>query len=86
MKDEVAVYDSLYVVLQHQSRATVRMLGTIYGLGTDTPSNFALNVVSRARLKDACPALQASYHALEKEKYGARERQLAERAVQTVCN
>lgn len=83
-KDETAVYDSLYVVLQRQSKATVRMLVIIHGLGTDTPSKFALNVLSRARLQDACPALQESYHALEKETYRDRERRDVEATIQAV--
>jgi hypothetical protein len=83
-KDETAVYDPLYVVLQRESKVTVRMRVIIYGLGTDTPSRFALNVLSRARLQDACPALQESYHVLEKETYRDRERRDVGATIQAV--
>jgi hypothetical protein len=83
-KDETAVYDPLYVVLQRQSKVTVPMRVIRYGLGTDTPSRFALNVLSRARLQDACPALQESYHVLEKETYRDRERRDVGATIQAV--
>jgi hypothetical protein len=60
VRDETAVYDGLYIVLQQNSRATVHALVTTYGLGTGLPSTFALNLLSRIKTAEACPWLWQS--------------------------
>ncbi|HEX5226705.1 MAG TPA: hypothetical protein VFW44_03305 [Bryobacteraceae bacterium] len=64
-REERAVYESLYVVLQRQDALTVRALERIYGLGTDAPSKFALDLLSKIRLRDACPALLQTKEAIK---------------------
>jgi hypothetical protein len=83
-KDQRAVYDSLFRVLQQQSKSTVRVLAIVYGLGTDAPSKFALNLLSSTRLHDACPALVQSHGLLGMVQYRTKERDDVEATVQAV--
>jgi hypothetical protein len=59
-RDQEAVYQFLYTALRHERRNTLVVLAQVYGLGTDAPSKFALSLLSRMQLRDACPALLQS--------------------------
>ena len=59
-KNQEALYQTLYGVLQRENRTTIEVLIRVYGLATDAPSKFAIDLLSRARLSDACPALLRS--------------------------
>jgi hypothetical protein len=56
-KEEEPIYEQLVTVLQREHGTTMEILERVYGLGTVAPSKFALMVVSRAGLQDACPLL-----------------------------
>jgi len=51
------VYDALYAVLKRQPSETIGILIKVYGLDTVDPSKFALDLVARIHLQEACPAL-----------------------------
>ena len=55
-----AAYDGLYSVLKQQKLVTLAVMESVYGLGTAEPSPFALDLVSRLELPDACPLLVQS--------------------------
>ncbi|HMD33239.1 MAG TPA: hypothetical protein VKG84_15090 [Candidatus Acidoferrales bacterium] len=59
-KSQQGAYDALYSVLRNQKRETLTALAKVYGLGTPAPSVFALDLVSRAALPEACPLLLQS--------------------------
>lgn len=54
------LYDTLYSVLQRERIETLTKLVQVYGLGSDSPSPFALDLVSRIQLQEACPYLLES--------------------------
>jgi hypothetical protein len=60
-----ATYDDLYSVLRREKRETFTNLVSVYGLGSDGPSPFALELVSRLELHEACPYLQESERQLK---------------------
>jgi hypothetical protein len=51
---------SLDAVLAGHPQSTVRVLKTVYGLGTAVPSEFALALLDRVRLHDACAPILGS--------------------------
>jgi hypothetical protein len=78
-KDQQALYVSLYGVLQREKVATYTNLVKVYGLGSDAPSAFALDLVSHLGLTEACPLLQQSDQAIKKlpaESYKAPRQEL----------
>jgi hypothetical protein len=54
---EAETLDSLYGLLLKNKLATLRILTDIYGLGTTNPSPFALLVIEKTALKEACSEL-----------------------------
>ncbi|MBN9663232.1 MAG: hypothetical protein J0H49_33845 [Acidobacteria bacterium] len=59
-KDQQDVYQALYRTLKREPKLALGTLVQVYGLGTDSCSKFALDVVSRMRFREACPALLQS--------------------------
>lgn len=59
-KEQQTLYATLYLVLQRNKVETVTALAQVYGLGSDGPSTFALDLVSRLGLHEACPSLLQS--------------------------
>jgi hypothetical protein len=55
-----SVYDNLYEVLSREKADTLSILRSVYGLGSNDPSLFALDLVARLRLREACPLLKQS--------------------------
>jgi hypothetical protein len=51
------VYETLYEILREQPDELAGMLQASYGLGTSSPSAFALHLVAFLQLSEACPAL-----------------------------
>jgi hypothetical protein len=58
-------YHDLDDVLETEKVNTLAVLTDVYGLGSEDPSSFGLDVVSRLRLSDACPLLLQSQRQLE---------------------
>jgi len=83
-RDQQSVYESLYTVLQQQGAATTYVLVNVYGLGTEAPSRFALQILSRTRLPEACPALMYSQETLEKLQDRDREREDVSAAIRAI--
>ena len=63
-KEEQTLYNDLQDVLKKEREGTLSNLSSIYGLGSDNPSSFALNLVSRTQFQQACPLLLQSKQAL----------------------
>jgi hypothetical protein len=59
-KDQQTLYSTLYLVLRREKVETFTSLAQVYGLGSDTPSTFALDLVSRLGLPEGCLYLQES--------------------------
>jgi hypothetical protein len=59
------VYEALYSVLRKTAVPTVRDLVIVYGVGSEDPSPFALDLVARAQLREACPVLLRSDQSLK---------------------
>ncbi len=59
-KQQEAVYIGLYDVLRREDQLTTDRLVRVYGLGTAEPSKFALALIVRMHLTQACPALLRS--------------------------
>ncbi len=59
-REHEELYQALYAVLKRENRLTLEALVQVYGLGTPEPSRFALALVARMRLVEACPALLQS--------------------------
>jgi hypothetical protein len=58
--DQQTLYAGLYKVLQREKVATLTDLEQVYGLGSADPSLFALDLVSRLGLPEACEYLRKS--------------------------
>lgn len=65
-KEEEAFYGDLYLVLRQEKTETLANLAEVYGLGSMDPSPFALDLVSRLGLDEACPYLLQSDQQLKK--------------------
>jgi hypothetical protein len=78
-KDQQVLYSTLYSVLQREKMETLGNLVKVYGIGTTGPSPFALELLSRLGLREACPFLLQSDRELEElapEFYNAPRREL----------
>lgn len=78
-KEQQALYATLYAILKRNEWATLTNLGQVYGLGSEDPSLFALDLVSRAQLARACGLLLQSEREIEKmspESYKAPREEL----------
>lgn len=64
-KEQEEIYQNLYVVLQRERVETIRNLKLVYGIGSTTPSPFALDLLSRLGLHEACPLLLQSDQAIQ---------------------
>jgi hypothetical protein len=62
-EQQLEVYKSLDLVLQQRKADTLAVLVAVYGLGSVEPSEFALDVIARTQLTEACPLLQQSAQA-----------------------
>ncbi len=85
-KQQDALYEALYGILRREAEATVVTLAQVYGLGTDAPSKFALSLLARMQLRDACPALLQSEQLIKQsssERFNAPREEI-EATVQTV--
>jgi len=60
-------YQSLYAVLVRQKSTTLAILTKVYGLGTDAPSTFSLQLLPNLKLRESCPALLRSNQAITKQ-------------------
>lgn len=63
-KKREAFYDNLYAVLRRENAKTIVNLVQIYGIGSDGPSLFALDLLSRLGLHEVCPLLLQSEKAI----------------------
>jgi hypothetical protein len=55
--DEHKLYEILYGVLKQHPTETAESLIRVYGLGSNSPSKFAIDLAVRIHLQEACPAL-----------------------------
>lgn len=62
---ERTLYEDLCRVLRREKVATLTVLVRVYGLGSDDPSLFALDLVSHLEVREACGTLLQSEKALE---------------------
>jgi Holliday junction resolvasome RuvABC DNA-binding subunit len=60
-----AIYNDLYSVLRREKKETFMTLMNVYGFGSVVPSPFALDLLSRLDLHEACPYLQESERQLK---------------------
>jgi len=65
-EDQQTLYGNLYSVLRRERMETLTNLVKVYGLGTDAPSAFALDLISRLGMRDACPLLLRSDQAIQR--------------------
>jgi len=65
--EQAEMYSKLYVILERERHETLTNLVQLHGLGTDAPSTFSLDLLSRVKIKEACPLLIASQRAIQKE-------------------
>jgi hypothetical protein len=66
-REEDLLRDSLYKVLRRDPSATLGVLVSAYGVGTDSPSVFAVDLILKLHLATACPELQRSEEALRRK-------------------
>jgi hypothetical protein len=59
------VYDDLYSILRREKKETFTTLVNVYGLGSVVASPFALDLLPRLDLHEACPYLQESERQLK---------------------
>jgi len=64
------LYGTLYSVLQREKVETLGNLMQVYGVGSDDPSPFALDLLSRIQLHEACPYLVQSDRSIENSPSG----------------
>jgi len=64
-KDQQELYSKLYAVLNREKLETLTNLVTIYGLGSVAPSRFGIDLVTRAKMQEACPLLLKSQEAIQ---------------------
>jgi hypothetical protein len=60
-KPEQELQSVLDEVLKKNKPALGLVLSQVYGLSTDFPSSFAIQIIERLELKEACPALVHTY-------------------------
>jgi hypothetical protein len=60
-----AIYNDLFSVLRREKKETFIALANVYGLRSVVPSPFALDLVSRLELHEACPYLAESQRQLK---------------------
>jgi hypothetical protein len=59
-KEQNDLYEALYSILRREQSGTMAVLRDVYGVGSSSPSPFALDLLSRLRLPEACPLLLGS--------------------------
>jgi hypothetical protein len=59
-KEQEVLYQTLYGVLKREARSTMQVLYQVYGVGTDSPSRFGLELLARMQFREGCPALLQS--------------------------
>ena len=64
-KSQQDLYAGLYSILQREKVETLASLAGIYGLGSDDPSPFSLDLLSHIGLHEACPYLSQSKKLIE---------------------
>ncbi len=64
-KDQQDLYSRLYSVLRREKVETLETLTEVHGIGGVGPSPFALNLLSRLGLQEACPLLLQSERQLK---------------------
>jgi hypothetical protein len=64
--DQRMLYANLYAVLRREKLETLTNLAQVYGLGSDSPSTFALDLSSRLELHESCLLLLKSARAIQK--------------------
>jgi hypothetical protein len=78
---QMLLYTELREILSHEQSATIDVMTRVYGLGTQSPSPFALKILSTIKLPAACQGLLRSQrasaiaplHLLEQQMRGAVE-------------
>jgi hypothetical protein len=65
-KSHQDLYGGLYLILQRNKMETLVSLGEIHGLGSEGPSLFSLDLLSRLGLHEACPYLLQSERLIQK--------------------
>lgn len=71
-KDKQELSENLILVIQKNEVATVANLQETYGLGSDNPSAFAVNLVSKISLQHSCPSLKQSLQYLADASEGGK--------------
>jgi hypothetical protein len=79
---ERQLQDALDAVLMKNKSALGPVLAQVYGLTTDFPSSFAIQLVERLDLKEACPALVHTYLSVNDQVRNSPEYQEVSQAVQ----
>lgn len=64
------LYGTLYSVLHREKIETLTNLVQVYGLGSDDPSSFALDLLSRIQLHEGCPYLLQSDQSIKNSPSG----------------
>jgi hypothetical protein len=57
LQEQRTLYEALHSVLRRANTETLRNLEQTYGLGSANPSPFALDLLGRLELREACPLL-----------------------------
>jgi hypothetical protein len=70
LTSQQVLYASLYSVLQREKIETLTNLVQVYGLGSNDPSPFALALLSRTQLHEACPYLMRSDQSIKNSPSG----------------
>jgi hypothetical protein len=69
-KEQDLLYATLYSILQQQKTQVLTWLIRIYGLGSEDPAPFALELVSHLQLHEACPYLLQTNQAFKSSPTG----------------
>lgn len=89
LKDQQALYGALYSVLRQGKTETLEALIKLHGIGSSDPSPFALDLLPRLQLHEACPyLLQSERHLtdLSAEFYKAPRQELQSAIASLKCN
>lgn len=65
-QEQQQLYRNLYSVLEKEHSETLKSLATTYGFGTDSPSPFALDLISRLNISEACDMLMESNRKIDR--------------------
>lgn len=88
-EQQSTLYESLYEVLRRHRKETLVTLAQVYGFGTEDPSPFALDLVTRLHMHKACGLLKESEKLINQdsaESYAGPRRELNSSISSLACN